>query len=104
MRQVLCEIIQREISLVELSYYKTWEDYLGVTLIRSGDSVINPMKWVLYTNKGGTATYDYARPFRIAEKANRKRELFYCKDKFLIIKTQYLKGDSYEDNSERWLF
>ncbi len=40
MRRVTCWKIQREMQLLEASYWKICEDYLGVPLIQAGDSVI----------------------------------------------------------------
>lgn len=39
MRRVSCETLQREIHLLEVSYWEASENYLGVALIQPGDSV-----------------------------------------------------------------
>lgn len=61
MRRVICERIQRGIQIGEsilfiqekevTSLSEAYEDHLRMILIRSGDSVINQMKWV-YSQKG----------------------------------------------------
>lgn len=59
------DLCRERYDLVQISYWNAYENYLRVTPIRSGDSVISQMKWVSNTKKGGTATYSNARPFRL---------------------------------------
>lgn len=48
--------LQREMSWLETSYRKIIEDYLGVALIKPGDSVIVQMRGFCFeSNQGGTA-------------------------------------------------
>lgn len=74
-------------DLVQISYCETYEDQLGVALIRSGDSVIILMKWVLYTNKGGTATYFTLVPFELLWQVE-SEELFL----WILMQCKYLQA------------
>ena len=90
MRRVICERIQREICIGENILFlrgsrysdstciEAYENYLRVILIRSGDSVNNHNEVGLLPKRVEPRRRNYARPFRIAKKASRKRRAFLC--------------------------
>ena len=88
MRRVVCRRIQREINYGEIILFiqvidyvyllEAYEDQLRVTLIRSGDSVINQNEVGLLPKRVEPRRKIYARPFRIAIKQVERGELFWC--------------------------
>ncbi len=73
----MSNLCRERYDLVKVSYWTAYEDYLRVTLIRSGDSVINQNEVGILPKRVEPRRRSYARPFRL-QGLIESEEFFYA--------------------------